>query len=104
MHARMACYSVPVDRLDEAVEGFRTAGEGLATLEGFAGGFLLTGDSGTLYTVTLWRDSRALEESATRAGAMRLRAIRDVDGTCESVRDFEVPLTFGAGRAAASLA
>ena len=104
MHARMACYSVPADRMDEAVQGFRTAGEGLMTLEGFVDGFLLAEpDSGLLYSVTLWRDSRALDESATRAGAMRLRAIRDVDGTCESVREFEVPLTFGAGRAAAAL-
>ena len=103
MRARMACYSVSADLMDKAVEGFRTAAEGLSTLDGFVDGFLLAEpDTGLLYTVTLWRDSRALEESATRAGAMRLRAIREVDGTCESVRDYEVPLTFGAGRAAAA--
>lgn len=104
MHARMARYAVPPERVDEAVEGFRTAGEGLRTLDGFVDGYLLVDpDSGLLSTLTLWRDHRALDESATRAAAMRLRAIRDVEGACVSVNEYEVPLTFGDSPTGAAL-
>ena len=96
MHARMARYAVAPERFDQAVDGFRTAGRDLSELDGFVIGYLLVDpDSGTMSTLTLWRDHRALDESATRAGAMRLRAIRDVDGSCEAVSQFEVALTFG---------
>jgi heme-degrading monooxygenase HmoA len=103
MYARLARYAVPSDRIDEAVEGFRTAGAELERLEGFVDGYLLVDpDDGTAMTITLWRDRRALESSATRAGAMRLRAIRDVDGSCVSVVEYEVPLEWGGhGREAA---
>jgi heme-degrading monooxygenase HmoA len=96
MYARLARYAVPSDRIDEAVEGFRTAGAELEQLDGFVDGYLLVDpDDGTAMTLTLWRDRRALESSATRAGAMRLRAIRDVDGSCVSVVEYEVPLEWG---------
>lgn len=96
MHARMARYAVAPDRVDDAVEGFRTAGRELSALDGFVNGYLLVdAQSGTMSTLTVWRDYRALDESATRAGAMRLRAINAADGSCESVQEFEVALTFG---------
>ena len=97
MHARVARYTVPADRIDDAAGAFNAASEGLSKLDGFVTGYLLTEpDSGALFTVTLWHDHRALDESATRAGAMRLRAVRELDGSCDSVTDYEVPLTFGA--------
>jgi hypothetical protein len=96
MFARLARYTVPSDRVDEAVEGFRVAGTGLQGLGGFLNGYLLVDpDTGAAMTLTLWENRRALEDSATRAGALRLRAIRDVDGTCESVAEYEVPLEWG---------
>ena len=95
MFARMARYQVDPDRVDDAVDGFREASKGLQELSGFVNGYLLVdSDTGELSTLTLWRDYRALDESATRAGAMRLRAIRSVDGSCESVADFRVALEF----------
>ena len=96
MHARMARYAVDPERMDDAVEGFRNASEGLSGLDGFVNGYLLVDpDSGMLSSLTFWQSRRALEESATRAGAMRLRAIQQVDGSCVSVAELEVPLTFG---------
>ena len=96
MHARVARYTVPPDRIDEAAEAFHSAAEGLSSLDGFVNGYLMTEPgSGAIFTVTFWRDHRALDESATRAGAMRLRAVRELDGSCDSVADYEVPLTFG---------
>jgi heme-degrading monooxygenase HmoA len=98
MFARLARYAVPADRIDDAVESFRTAGAALRELEGFVDGYLLVDhDDGTTMTLTLWRDRTALESSATRAGAMRLRAVHAVDGSCESVAEYEVPLEFGSG-------
>lgn len=96
MFARLARYSIPSDRADEAVDGFRIAGAGLEGLGGFVSGYLLIdAETGTAMTLTLWEDRRALDASATRAGALRLRAIRDVEGTCESVAEYEVPLHWG---------
>ena len=96
MFARLARYSVPPERVDEAVDSFGIAAQDLEGLDGFVHGYLLVDpDEGTATTLTLWTDRRALEESSTRAAAMRLRAVQAVDGTCESVQEYEVPLEFG---------
>jgi heme-degrading monooxygenase HmoA len=97
MFARLARYAVPPDRVDEAVRSFRAASADLAHLEGFVNGYLLVDpDDGTAITLTLWESRRALDDSATRAGAMRLRAVQAVDGSCESVAEYQVPLEFEA--------
>lgn len=96
MHARLARYAVSPERVGDAVEGFRNVGADLESLEGFVNGYLLVdADSGTLSSLTLWRDHRALDQSSTRASAMRLRAVREADGECVAVTEFEVALTFG---------
>ena len=95
MFARLARYQVEPERVEDAVEGFREAGKSLRELGGFVNGYLLVdSDTGELSTLTLWRDHRSLDESATRAGAMRLRAIREVDGSCESVASYRVAVEF----------
>jgi hypothetical protein len=96
MFARLARYAIPPDRVDEAVRSFREAGTELSHLAGFTNGYLLVDpDDGTAITLTLWESRRALDDSATRAGGMRLRAVQAVDGSCESVAEYEVPLEFG---------
>jgi hypothetical protein len=95
--ARLARYAVDPERVGDAVESFRDAGRSLAGLTGFVNGFLLIDrDSGSLSTLTLWETGRALEESGPRAAALRVHAIERVDGSCESVAEYEVAAEFGA--------
>lgn len=96
MFARVARYQVPPEQVDQAIEGFREAGLGLQELEGMVGGYLLVdAESGTLQTFTLWDNQRSLEQSQTRAASLRHRAVSDVDGSVESVAEYEVALEFG---------
>ena len=96
MYARLARYSIPPDEIDRAVRGFEDAGRSLQELDGLIGGYLLVdGESGTALTLTLWESHATLAGSETRAAVLRQRAVRDVEGSCESVSSYEVALEFG---------
>ena len=96
MYARLARYEVPPGRIHEVVHGFEDAAGELQGLEGLKGGYLLVDDQeGLALTLTLWDTRAALETSAARAGALRQRAVRTVDGSVQSVHGLEVALSFG---------
>ena len=96
MHARLARYGIEPDRLDDAVESFRLAGQELAELDGFEGGHVLVDyDEGTLITLTLWENRAAIDRSDVRAASLRQRALRSVDGEVQSVTCYEVPFQLG---------
>ncbi len=96
MHARLARYSIPVENLDQVVTAFQEAGVKLQELEGLIGGYLLVNaEEGTTMTLTLWDDQRTMEMSETRAATLRFGAIKDADGSIESVGQYEVALEFG---------
>ena len=96
MHARVARYDIPLDRMEDAVEAFREAGTQLQQLEGMIGGYLLVEhESGTALTFTLWEERRALAASETRAALLRQRAVRAAGGSVAAVGEYEVALEFG---------
>ena len=95
MFARVARYRYPEERIDEAVEAFRTASEGLRTLEGNVGGYLLVDrDNSTALTVTFWESRLALEASEVQASRLRSDAINEVEGEVQAVDRCEVAIDF----------
>jgi len=96
MYARLARYEVPPDRIGEVVDGFAHAAGELQKLEGLKAGYLLVNDEdGLALTLTLWETRAALEASAARAGVLRQRALKGVEGSVQSVHELEVALEFG---------
>jgi heme-degrading monooxygenase HmoA len=95
MFARFARYDVPPDRLEDAIEAFREAAKGLASLEGSLGGYLLVDrDDGRLVTFTRWENRAALEGSEVRAAALRRQAMSEVGGDVVTVRSYEIAFEF----------
>ena len=93
MHARLARYAIEPDRVDDAVESFREAGRELSQLDGFAAATSSsTMTSGTLMTLTLWKDRAALDASDVRAASAAPAAVRaDARARC-SRSPFVVPV------------
>ena len=95
MFARVARYRYPEERLDDAVEAFRTASEGLSALQGNVGGYLLVDrDNSTALTVTFWESRLALEASEVQASRLRNEAINVVEGEVQAVDRCEVAIDF----------
>lgn len=95
MFARVARYSFPPERYDEAVEAFRAATEQLREIEGNTGGYLLVDrDNSTALTVTFWESRATMETSEVRASRLRSEAIGAVGGSVEAVDRCEVAIDF----------
>jgi heme-degrading monooxygenase HmoA len=91
MYARLAQYEFPEDQLGTAVASFKVAGDELARLEGFNGGYVLVDEDGTmLTTMTFWASRSSLEASETRASLLRRRACQSAGGSVCSVRSYEM--------------
>jgi heme-degrading monooxygenase HmoA len=96
MYARLARYEVQPDRIHEVVHGFEDAAGELEELEGLKAGYVLVDDQeGLALTLTLWETRAALEASAARAGILRQRAVKGVEGSVQAVHELEVALSFG---------
>jgi heme-degrading monooxygenase HmoA len=97
MYARVARYDVEPDRTGEAVDAFREAARELEGLNGLKGGYVL-GDweDGVIMSLTFWETRAAMDESETKAAALRQRAAKSVDGSVVSVHNFDVPIEIGA--------
>ena len=97
MFARIVRYQVSAEHLEETLERFREAAAEIESLDGFEHGYLLADrESGLVITNTIWRDRSALDASDVKAGALRQRAISDVEGSVESVHRVEVVTELGA--------
>ena len=95
MFARVARYRYPEERIDEDVDAFRAASEGLRELEGNVGGYLLVDrDNSTALTVTFWESRLALEASEVQASRLRSDAINEVEGEVQAVDRCEVAIDF----------
>ncbi len=96
MYARVARYDVPVERMNEAVEGFREAASQLASLDGLEGGYVLADHDGAqVITVTLWKSRAAMDSSEVRAAVLRQEAVKQGDGAVASVQCLEVAVEIG---------
>ena len=96
MFARVARYEVASDRIDEAVDSFGQAADGIQGLEGFKGGYVLVDhEDGRTMTVTLWDNHAAMDASESVARSARNDAATAVDGEVLSVEKFEVAQELG---------
>ena len=92
MFARVAVYEVPGHRVDEAVKSF---GEAITQLprEGLEEVYVLvSGDSDRAMTITLWNKQDAMEASRISASRLRSDAAKAVEGSVQSVVEYEVAL------------
>jgi heme-degrading monooxygenase HmoA len=97
MFARVARYDVEPDRTGEAIEAFREAAEQLEGLNGLKGGYVLADwEDGVILSITLWENRAAMDESESKAGALRQEAAKAVDGNVVSVHNLNVALEIGA--------
>jgi heme-degrading monooxygenase HmoA len=97
MYARIARYDVEPDRTGEAIEAFREAARQLEGLSGLKGGYVFADwEDGVIMSMTLWENRAAMDESETKAAALRHAAAAAVDGTVVSVHNLDVPIEIGA--------
>jgi heme-degrading monooxygenase HmoA len=97
MYARIARYDVEPDRTGEAIDAFREAVRQLEGLEGLKGGYVLADwEDGVIMSLTLWENRTAMDNSESKAGALRQQAAKSVDGVVVSVHNLDVPIEIGA--------
>jgi len=103
MFARVTVYELPGDRMDEAVESFRSAFDRIKTLDGFSDGyFLVCADEDRATAFTLWETHAAMAGSRVTASRVRTEAARAVDGCVVSAHEYEVAIEAAADPAGAS--
>ncbi len=97
MFARVARYDVEPARTGEAIEAFREAVQQLEGLNGLKGGYVLADwEDGVIMSMTLWENRAAMDESESKAAAIRHKAAEVVDGNVVSVHNLQVSLEIGA--------
>jgi heme-degrading monooxygenase HmoA len=93
MVARVSIYELPGERVDEAVESFRSAFDQIKALEGFSEGFFLVcPEDDRAKAVTFWESRAAMDASRVTASRLRADAARTVEGSVVSVNDYEIAL------------
>ena len=91
MHARVGTYSGTPEQAEEATANFEQLTQGLQSLDGFAGGYLLVDRAtGKAITVTLWSTVEAAQLSAEQAKQMRAQAAGGAGMSIDSVGTYEV--------------
>ena len=96
MFARVARYDVQPDRTGEAIEAFREGVQQLEGLNGLKGGYVLADwEDGVIMSMTFWENRAVMDESESKAAALRQTAAKNVDGTVVSVHNLDVALEIG---------
>jgi hypothetical protein len=88
--ARVAVYDIPGNRMNEAVESFRSAITRIREMQPKEVLVLVSPEEGRALTMSLWEQRGALEASRMTATRVRGDAARAVDGTVQSVVEYEV--------------
>ena len=96
MFARIARYDVEPDRTGDAIEAFREAVTQLEGLNGLKGGYVLADwEDGVIMSMTFWENRVVMDESESKAAAIRQEAAKSVDGTVVSVHNLDVSIEIG---------
>ncbi len=91
MFARATTLRGSSENVDEGIRSYREALAALRSIPGNKGALLLIDRaSGKGIGVTLWDDEDAMRESRKRADELREQAAENVQGTIESVEEYEV--------------
>jgi heme-degrading monooxygenase HmoA len=92
VHARLSTYA---GQPDELTTGFNAQTDALAQLDGFEAAYFGVSNSGTAFSLTVWKTEEALEASAERAKEMRSEATEPSGAEIQSVEHFEITATAG---------
>jgi heme-degrading monooxygenase HmoA len=91
MHARVAVYEIPAHRAEEAVESFRAAIGEIRDMQGLSDVFVLVSpESDRALTMSLWGKQADMEASRMKASRLRSDAAQSVEGSVQSVVEYEV--------------
>ena len=90
MFARVAVYEIPGHRVDEAVESFREAIDQIPKTGLEEVYVLISPESDRALTMTLWNKHDAMQESRITASRLRSDAAKAVEGSVQSVVEYEV--------------
>ena len=91
MYARVSTYTGTPEQAEQGIQGFQQSTEGLRSLDGFEGAYLLV-DRGTgkAMTVTLWSTQEAEQASAERAKQIRQDVAGGAGMSIDTVETYEV--------------
>jgi heme-degrading monooxygenase HmoA len=93
MFARVAVYEIPGHRVEEAVGSFRGAIGQISDMNGIADVFVLVSpESDRALTMSLWESQADMEASRIKASRLRNDAAKVVDGSVQSVVEYEVAI------------
>ena len=91
MHARVSNYAGSPDQTEAGIRNFEALTDGLRSLEGFEGAYLLVDrGAGKALTMTLWSSDETAQASADRAKQMRSDAAGGAGMSIGSVETYEV--------------
>ena len=90
MFARVAVYEIPGHRVDEAVGSFREAIDQIPKTGLEEVYVLISPESDRALTITLWDKHDAMEASRITASRLRSDAAKAVEGSVQSVVEYEV--------------
>ena len=98
MHARVSLYAGSPDQAEAGIRNFEGLTDGLRSLEGFEGAYLLVDRAtGKALTMTLWSSEETADASAERAKQMRSDAAGGAGMSIESVETYEVAVNIQPG-------
>ena len=92
MFARVAVYEIPGHRVEEAVGSFREAIDQIPRTGLEEVLVLISPESDRALTITLWDKQDAMEASRIAASRLRSDAAKVVDGSVQSVVEYEVAI------------
>ncbi|HZA27619.1 MAG TPA: hypothetical protein VE915_08275 [Actinomycetota bacterium] len=92
MFARVAVYEIPGHRVEEAVGSFREAIDQIPRTGLEEVFVLISPESDRALTITLWDKQDAMEASRIAASRLRSDAAKVVDGSVQSVVEYEVAI------------
>jgi hypothetical protein len=92
MFARVAVYEIPGHRMDEAIVSFGEAINEIRQLNPEEIFLLVSRDSDRALTMSLWNRLDEMAASRVKASGLRGNAAGAVDGSVQSVVEFEVAI------------
>lgn len=92
MHARVAVYEIPGHRMVEAVAAFGNAIDQIRELSPQEVYFLISPDDNRALTMSIWDTAHAMAASRVKASGLRSDAVSVIDGSVQSVVEYEVAI------------
>lgn len=92
MFARVAIYEIPGHRMNEAVESFRGAIAQIVEMDPEEVLVLVSPENDRALTMSFWERQDDMEVSRMTASRLRTDAAKAVDGSVQSVVEYEVAI------------